>query len=233
MRTACSRRSRVMLGIALLLPCLLGTTYKWTDSQGQVHFTDTPPPAGVQYETIAAPHGPAAAPAVPQPAAAPAVATPAAPDAAPPPEQDQRAAAVTAAVRDDERCVEALFQLQLLVGKYKVYKGPDDARRYLDDPDRPAEIERLTRERDASCSKDPQLQGSQKRRAAQLFQTLHPDCREAREKLVNMQRPSARSSPGDIAEQREYITNFCPDIPGVDSRTDLWRADWVWQWHKD
>lgn len=192
MRTALSARSGVLLGIALLVPCLLGT----------------------------------------MPAATPTVES-AAPTVTPPPREDERAAAVTTAVRDDERCVEALFQLQLLVGKYKVYKGPDDARRYLDDPDRPAEIERLTRERDQSCSKDPRLQGSQQRRAAQLFQTLHPDCREAREKLVNMQRPSARSSPGDIEKQREYIANSCPEIPGVDSRTDLWRADWVWQWHKD
>ena len=230
MHTAIHRRALVLIGVALLVPCLLGTTYKWTDAQGQVHFTDTPPPAGVPYEAIAAPHAPPPQPAA-QPVVAPAPVTPA--PAVAVPTEDEQAAALTTAVRDDERCVEALFQLQLLVGKYKVYKGPDDARRYLDDPDRPAEIERLTRERDESCSKDPAVQGSQKRRAAQLFQTLHPDCREAREKLVNMQRPSARSSPGDIEEQREYVRNFCPDIPGVDSRTDLWRADWVWQWHHD
>jgi hypothetical protein len=232
MRTAIPRRSLILLGIALLVPCLLGTTYKWTDAQGQTHFTDTPPPAGVPYESVAAPHSPAPPPAVPQPAVAPTVES-STPAVAPPPQEDSRAESVSTAVRDDARCVEALFQLQLLVGKYKVYKGPDDARRYLDDPDRPVEIERLTRERDDSCSQDPPLQGSQKRRAAQLFQTLHPDCREAREKLVNMQRPSARSSPGDIEEQREYIANSCPEIAGVDSRTDLWRADWVWQWHRD
>lgn len=229
MQTATSRRVLVLVGIALLAPCLLGTTYKWTDAKGQVHFTDTPPPTGVPYVEVAAPHAPAPPPAATQPAVAPASA-PA--TATPLPQEDEQATAVTMAVRDGE-CVDALYQLQLLVGKYKVYKGPDDARRYLDDPDRPAEIERLTRQRDESCSDDPALQGSQKRRAAQLFQTLHPDCREAREKLVNLQRPSARSSPGDIEEQREYVRNFCPDIPGVDSRTDLWRADWVWQWHKD
>lgn len=232
MHTARTRRALVLIGVALLLPCLLGTTYKWTDAQGQVHFTDMPPPAGVPYEAVAAPHGPTPPAPVAQPVAAPAP-EPSTAAVAPPPQEDKRAAAATDAVRDDERCVDALFQLQLLVGKYKVYKGPDDARRYLDDADRPAEIDRLSRERDESCSKDPTLAGSQKRRAAQLFQTLHPDCREAREKLVNMQRPSARSSPGDIEEQSDYVRNFCPDIPGVDGRTDLWRADWVWQWHKD
>lgn len=230
-RKLSAHRSMVLLAIALLVPGLLGTTYKWTDAQGQVHFTDTPPPAGA-YEAVATPHTPTASPAVAQPAAAPALEPPA-PAAAPAPQEDKRAAQATADVRADERCVDALFQLELLVEKYKVYKGPDDARRYLDDADRPAEIARLTRERDESCSKDPQLQGSQTRRAAQLFQTLHPQCREARERLENLQRPSARSSPGDIELQREYITRSCPEIPGVDERTDLWRADWVWQWHRD
>lgn len=231
MRAAHPRRSLILLGIVLLVPCLLGTTYQWTDAQGQVHFTDTPPPAGVTYEAVAAPHTPSPPPAA-HPVANPVVESPA-PAAVPPPQVDKSAAAFTVAVQNDERCVEALFQLELLVGKFKVYKGPDDARRYLDEKDRPAEIRRLTSERDASCSKDPKLQGSQERRAAQLFQTLHPDCREQREKLKNMQRPSARSSPGDVEEQRQYVTNFCPEIPGVDARTDLWRADWVWQWHKD
>jgi hypothetical protein len=226
-RSAFTRRSLVLLGIALLVPCLLGTTYKWTDAQGQVHFTDTPPPAGVPYEAIGAPHGPTPAAAVAPPTVAPA-AEPQPAAVAPALPVDQRAVAVPTDVRNDARCVEALFQLQLLVEKYKVYKGPDDARRYLDDADRPAEIERLTRVRDESCSEDPQVQGSQQRRAAQLFQTLHPQCREARERLANLQRPSARSSPGDIELQRDYIIRSCPEIPGVDERTDLWRADWVW-----
>jgi hypothetical protein len=227
MRTTRPRHPSILVGLVLLLPCLMGVTYRWVDAQGQVHLTDTPPPAGVAYQTVSTPsHAPAPAPAAAKPVAA-------APATAPVPQQDPRPAAAAAASRADGRCIDALFQLELLVGKYKVYKGPDDARIYLDDRDRPAEIERLTRERDASCSTDPKLRGSQERRAAQLFQSLHPDCREAREKLANLQRPSARSSPGDIEEQREYVRNFCPDIAGAGDRTDLWRADWVWQWHKD
>ncbi len=30
------------------------TNYKWTDAQGNVHYTDTPPPKGVESKTIAA-----------------------------------------------------------------------------------------------------------------------------------------------------------------------------------
>jgi hypothetical protein len=60
---------------------------------------------------------------------------------------------VTADADADRRCVEALYELALLEGKYKVYKpAAGDARTYLDDADRPAEIARLQAVRDASCS---------------------------------------------------------------------------------
>ena len=48
----------------LLTPLLLGVTYKWVDPQGQVHFTDSPPPAGTAYEVIATPRSPAVTPSV-------------------------------------------------------------------------------------------------------------------------------------------------------------------------
>jgi hypothetical protein len=125
--------------------------------------------------------------------------------------------------RDDGRCVDALFQLQVLQGDWKVYKaGPGDERRYLDDRDRPAEIERLTRERDATCSDDRETLASQERRSGDLFQSMSPDCREAREKLFNLQRPTARSAPSDIEKQQAWIASHCPGVP----RDGLWLADW-------
>jgi hypothetical protein len=124
---------------------------------------------------------------------------------------------------DDTRCVDALFQLEVLAGDWKVYKaGPGDERTYLNDRDRPAEIARLTRERDASCSSDPAMLASQKRRAHDLFQAMSPDCLEAREKLQNLQRPTARSAPSDIEKQQAWIAAHCPDV----SRTGVWLADW-------
>jgi len=130
---------------------------------------------------------------------------------------------VVAGARDDGRCVDALFQLQVLQGDWKVYKaGPGDERRYLDDRDRPAEIERLTRERDASCSDDPDTLASQRRRAGDLFQAMSPDCREAREKLINLQRPTARSASSDIEKQQAWIAAHCPDV----HRDGVWLADW-------
>lgn len=125
--------------------------------------------------------------------------------------------------RDDGRCVDALFQLQVLQGDWKVYRaGPGDERHYLDDRDRPAEIERLTLERDASCSDDPDTLASQRGRAADLFQAMSPDCLEAREKLHNLQRPTAKSAPSDIEKQQAWIAAHCPDV----HRDGVWLADW-------
>lgn len=47
-------RFRILLGLAILtLPQLLAAqVYRWTDSNGTVHFADAPPPNGVPYETI-------------------------------------------------------------------------------------------------------------------------------------------------------------------------------------
>ena len=114
---------------------------------------------------------------------------------------------------DDARCVDALFQLEVLAGDWKVYKpGPGNDRTYLDDRDRPAEVSRLSGERDANCSDEPGVLASQKRRASELFEALSPGCREAREKLQNLQRPTAHSAPSDIEKQQSYIAAHCPDV---------------------
>ena len=214
-------RWRPALALAFLVPLLMGTTYKWVDARGQVHFTDTPPPAGTTYEIVAAPHAPPA----PPPAQAAVQSVPAAAAEAPPQTVPDVAANAT---RDDLRCVDALFQLQVLAGDWKVYKaGPGDERHYLADRDRPAEIEHLRRERDASCSEDPETLASQKRRAGDLFQSMSPDCLEAREKLRNLQRPTAKSAPSDIEKQQAWIAKRCPDV----QREGLWLADWRYVQH--
>jgi hypothetical protein len=205
------------LALAFLVPLLMGTTYKWVDARGQVHFTDTPPPAGTAYEVMTAPHAPPAPPLA-QPAPAAVQSVPAAAEAPP-----RTAADVAAGAHADARCVDALFQLQVLQGDWKVYKaGPGDERQYLADRDRPTEIERLTEERDAACSEDPATRASQRARAGDLFQSMSPDCREAREKLLNLQRPTAKSAPSDIEKQQAWIAAHCPDV----QRDGVWLADW-------
>jgi hypothetical protein len=216
------------LAVILLAPWLLGATYRWVDKQGQVHFTDSPPPAGTAYDVVTTTRSSSASPperSVPTPGPAVTEAAPAAAAESPPPD----VADAAGDSRDDARCVDALFQLEVLGGDWKVYKaGPGNERTYLNDRDRPAEIERLGRERDANCSDEPGVLASQKRRAMELSQALSPGCREAREKLQNLQRPTARSAPSDIEKQQAYIATHCPNL----SRDGVWLADWIWVWHR-
>jgi len=220
-------RWALLFAAIMLAPLLMGTTYRWVDPQGQVHFTDSPPPAGTAYEVIATPRSPPvspSAPPTPQPALAAPDVVPAAVAESPPREVADKAGASP----EDTRCVDALFQLEVLAGDWKVYKpGPDNDRIYLNDRDRPAEIERLSRERDANCSDEPEVLASQKQRASELFEALSPGCREAREKLQNLQRPTAHSAPSDIEKQESYIATHCPDV----SRDNVWLADWIWVRH--
>jgi hypothetical protein len=205
----------VLLALALA-PCALATTYKWVDEHGQVHYTDTPP-AGIAYEIVAPPHPP---PAPPPPAAMPATVTPEAAG----PQQVPAAEPVATPAPDDGKCVDALYQIELLGEKRRAFRpGPDDTRIYIEDRDRPSEIERLSRERDANCSSDPELRQSQQLRADQLMQTLSPDCQSAREKLEDMLSPSTRTPDSEIERQRIYLQDHCPG-PG---RSDLWMADWM------
>ena len=66
------------------------------------------------------------------------------------------------------------------------------------------------------------MRASQKQRASELFEALSPGCREAREKLQNLQRPTAHSAPSDIEKQQSYIAAHCPEV----SRDGVWLADW-------
>jgi len=212
----------------LLTPLLLGATYKWVDPQGQVHFTDSPPPTGTAYEVIATPRSPTVSPTAPaayQPAPGAAEAVPAAAAELP----SRLVADTTSASPDETLCIDALFQLEVLAGDWKVYKpGPGNDRTYLNDRDRPAENARLSSERDANCSDEPDVLASQKQRASELFEALSPGCREAREKLYNLQRPTAHSAPSDIEKQQAYIAAHCPDV----SRDGVWLADWIWVQHR-
>ena len=60
LRAAASRRSRrpvltalAAVALACALP-VLAATYKWTDANGRVVYSDQPPPAGQKYETVGA-----------------------------------------------------------------------------------------------------------------------------------------------------------------------------------
>jgi hypothetical protein len=206
-----------LLFVALLVaPCAHAEIYKWVDERGQVHYSDTPP-AGVAYEIVAPPHDPPPPP--------PQVAPPAA--AAPQPAEPPKAPAPTSPARpaaDDGKCVDALYQIALLSEKRRAFKPrPDGQRTYIEDRDRPAEIERLSRQRDENCSEDQATRMSQQARAGELMQSLSPDCQSAREKLDYMLDPSSRTPESEVERQREYVRRNCPG----EARNDLWMADWM------
>jgi hypothetical protein len=129
-----------------------------------------------------------------------------------------------AGAASDATCVDALYQLEVLRLGTRVFKpGPGDARSYLHDRDRPAEVERLERLAARDCSADPALRQAQAARAAELVVALGPDCAAARERLATLERPDSRSSPATVERQRAYVAANCPDL----SRTDVWLADRV------
>jgi hypothetical protein len=208
--------------VLLCTPCLAATTYKWVDERGQVHFTDAPP-VGVAYEIIAGPsRSPEHAAAMPSSPVSAATGTP----PGPVPVAAKGTAAVPPVIhsRDDGKCVDALYQINLLGEKRRVFKpGPDGTRDYIDDADRPAEIERLGRQRDENCSADPAERKAQDLRADQLMESLSPDCQSAREDLQDMQSPSTRTPASEIERKRQYVSDHCPG----EDRTDLWMADWM------
>ena len=219
-RPTATRCARV---IAVLVACcsatgVAATTYRWVDASGQVHYSDTPP-VGVRYEVIRTPsHAPAQPP---EPPVAPA---PVAAPAAPAPPEAKRPGTTAATAVDDQACVDALYQIELLTQKRRAFRpGPGGTRSYLEDAARPAELERLGRQRDANCSDDPQTRGSQERRAAELAVTLSPDCQTSRGKLELMLDPRTRTPESDVERQREYLRTHCPG----EGRSDLWLADWM------
>ena len=195
MRRTRDRRWALKSAAILLMPLLLGATYKWVDPQGQVHFTDSPPPAGTAYEIIAPPHSPAVSPTAPsatQPAPAAPEAVPAAAAESPP----REVADTAGASRDAMRCVDALFQLEVLAGDWKVYKpGPGNDRTYLNDRDRPAEIARLSSERDANCSDE-----------AEVLCVAEAAC----ERIVRGAEPGLQ---GGARETAEPAATDCPQCP--------------------
>jgi Domain of unknown function (DUF4124) len=60
----------IALSLCLALPAM-AQMYKWVDANGEVHYSDRPPPSNVKTETLQMPSEPAAAPAA-APAANPA-----------------------------------------------------------------------------------------------------------------------------------------------------------------
>lgn len=206
----------VAVPFLLAVPAADADTYKWVDRQGQVHYTDTPPPQGVPFDVIKAPAHSATPP--PPPSTSPALQT--APPSPPPKPAPAVPADDTAAKQG--ACVDALYQIALLNEKQPVYKPLAGGKRhYIDDPERPAEIERLQTLRDANCSEDPATFQAQQRRARDLMFAMSRNCLEALDKLANYEDPATHTPDDQLERQRAFVAQYCRGA----ERTDLWRGD--------
>lgn len=207
--------------LACTAPLATADTYKWVDASGQVHYSDTPPPTGIAYEVIRTPTHAPATPAEPSPGPPPVVSPAGTVPARHEPQSADTSAAESAR---DRACVDALYQFALLGEKRRAYRpGPGGTRTYLEDDARPAELERLARERDGNCSDEPAARSSQERRAVELAASLSPDCQTSRGKLELMLDPATRTPESEVERQRDYLKEHCPG----EDRSDLWMADWM------
>lgn len=111
-------------------------------------------------------------------------------------------------------CVDALEQVAALNIFQPAYKasGPD-SRHYLKDADRPAEIKRLQKVADASCSTDKKARAVQVADAQRLLGLRSPGCAYLRDTLLLMEKPGSRDPPEDVAERRKLVAKECPSVP--------------------
>jgi hypothetical protein len=122
--------------------------------------------------------------------------------------------------------VEALEQLATVKTQLPVYKFTVGGRQqYIQDSDRPAEIDRLQKIVDANCSVNPQTRSNEESAAQRLHLIRSPDCTAERDKLALMGKPSSDDSPDNIAQQRQRVIERCA---AVETPLNVWLLQmWV------
>jgi len=121
-------------------------------------------------------------------------------------------------------CVEALEQLATVKTQLPVYKFTGGGQHYIQDADRPAEIDRLQKIVDQNCSVNPQARSNEESAAQHLHLIRSPDCAAERDKLTLMGKPSSHDSPDSIAQQRQRVIERC----SVETPVNVWLLQmWV------
>jgi Domain of unknown function (DUF4124) len=134
--------------------------YKWTDPEGNTHYTDRPPPPGGHLLSVSS----ASRPANAHPVSPAAEATPPAPPSAtplPPPDPAtlsrlKSAVAADVASHDQQACQDAETRYRAVIGARHLYRDGDKGERtYLSDAE--AEAARIDARRDveALCGHAP------------------------------------------------------------------------------
>jgi hypothetical protein len=114
-------------------------------------------------------------------------------------------------------CVEALEQVTALEEAAPVYKATGaDQREYIADEDRPAEIARLQKVIEASCSAEREARLHEVSEAKSLHIARSPDCAIQRDTLASMEKPNSHEPKDFIATQRKLVSEKCPTVTTVD-----------------
>jgi hypothetical protein len=136
------RRLPFALVLLLLAPAVAAQVYKWVDSHGTVHYSETPPPQGTRYKRIDT-NG---------------MERPAAPPAATAPSTDKAASAPAGEMSDTPEnraklCTSLKANLDLLEGKESVVLEKDGKSVPLDDAQRSEQRDLAQKQYRQFCSK--------------------------------------------------------------------------------
>ncbi|HET6806970.1 MAG TPA: DUF4124 domain-containing protein [Frateuria sp.] len=136
------RRIPLTLVLLLLAPAVVAQVYKWTDSQGTVHYSEIPPPQGTPYKRVT-PTG-SAQPVAPPPGQA----------AEPAPEADGSDSAPVADTPENRSklCSSLKANLDLLKGHGAVVMEQNGKSVALDDAQRSKQIAVAEKQYQQFCS---------------------------------------------------------------------------------
>jgi len=214
-------RNRWLLLLLIAAPLAVGASdiYKWTDSEGVVHYCDEPP-VDVECESLHIETEPLG-----EPSAALLQLLKESQERSIHRAQERQDRAADQALADmtrfakDERCNYARQQLISLqqklpvyrdetgqlrtLSRYDAYKGE---REYLDDATRAREINRVSQGIERYCN-DPD--DPRARRLAASERAMRKRCETARDELEALQRPTARSTRDAIDEARRVVNLYC------------------------
>ena len=126
--------------------------YKWTDDQGQLKYSELPPPAGVTYEMVRKPSGPSSGVVQPGPDLVKEQERKAEEEAAKQKEQEEQAQKEAGDVRA-KNCEIAKKNVQVLQGESPVVKTDAKGNKaQLDAEQREAELKKAQKDQDYFCN---------------------------------------------------------------------------------
>ena len=217
----------VVLGL-LFASYALAEIYKWVDEDGITHYEDCPPTDCV-FEELELPEGPTeeefqAAKEKTRKTLEARKAREAAANLKRESETQEEQDQEQLRAERLRKCSEAIYQLDLLNQKRRVFKPQaDGSRQYLENEDRSGEISQISTLRDQFCSNNSNDQKEQMELAHELSLALSRRCMATRETLEKMQQPEANPIEDKLERYTEYVEAFCPAIES----NDLWVGDWI------